>query len=379
VGADVDQPQLDWFDRLARERARPGDRVILCLPEPLWLYAQQGDRRAASKLAFLEGDVLAAHGLELAVAIAGDLHCLARHEEELPQHGELPRRPRHLVVSGGGGAYLHSPARVPDAITTGEDAGRPRRHRLAATWPPRGAARGLALAGVLLPLRHRDFALVVGAAWCSLALSLESVALVTGVSLPDTPAAALPGVVGALVLRGAPLTFGLAALAGAAVLATDAQGALRWLTGLVHGALHGALALGSAWLLAGALAAAGLPPGSAGHVGTLLVGVLAAGTLGGGALVGAWLALAWAIFGRHGTATFSALGVEDWKGFWRLRLARDGSITLHGVGVRRVVRRWRFVPGAPPGRAWIEPADGPIADRAELVEAPVRIPPPPGR
>ena len=110
----------------------------------------------------------------------------------------------------------------------------------------------------------------------------------------------------------------------------------------------------------------------------LLLGVLlGAGGLVGGALLGAWLAAAWVVAGRHGLALFAALGVPDWKSFVRLHVGRDGALTLHAVGVSRVARRWRFVPNAPPGRPWFEPADGPIVDRAELVEPPVRIPPPP--
>jgi hypothetical protein len=67
---------------------------------------------------------------------------------------------------------------------------------------------------------------------------------------------------------------------------------------------------------------------------------------------------------------FAGQGIEDAKCFLRLRIGRDGSLTVYPLGVDRVCHHWRAAPDDPPGTPWVAPLD-PLA--ARLVEPPVRI------
>lgn len=58
----------------------PGDRVILCTPEPDWIYAALEDPNLAHNLAFLEHRIIPRQKAKVVVTIAGDIHHYRRHE-----------------------------------------------------------------------------------------------------------------------------------------------------------------------------------------------------------------------------------------------------------------------------------------------------------
>jgi hypothetical protein len=115
--ADLDRPQREYFENIAAGKGgprhlpsrglRPGDRVILCLPMPGWLYANrdvetrggivQKRRGPHEILAFIEEQIIRKHGGVLALTLAGDWHHYCRYESV---HGTA-----HKITSGGGGAY----------------------------------------------------------------------------------------------------------------------------------------------------------------------------------------------------------------------------------------------------------------------------------
>jgi hypothetical protein len=76
---------------------------------------------------------------------------------------------------------------------------------------------------------------------------------------------------------------------------------------------------------------------------------------------------------RHATDAFSAQRCADYRSFLRLHLGTDGELTVHPIGVRRVPRRWRYVPSdqrAPSDPVFV-PQRGDI--EAHLIEAPVVV------
>jgi hypothetical protein len=48
------------------------------------------------------------------------------------------------------------------------------------------------------------------------------------------------------------------------------------------------------------------------------------------------------LFGFHRNEAASALRIQDWKGFLRLRIGRNGSLKIHFIGFRKVPRKWRM-------------------------------------
>ena len=110
--AEIDYPQRQYFEKVAKH-VRPGDRIILCLHKPAWLYL---DRQADEPrpygpheaLATIEEKVIKPCGATVAVMIAGHQHHYCRYESL--------KGATHRITSGGGGAYLHGTHTLESAI-----------------------------------------------------------------------------------------------------------------------------------------------------------------------------------------------------------------------------------------------------------------------
>jgi hypothetical protein len=165
--ADIDGPQLDYFDTAAASLA-PGDRVILCTAEPTWVEVAAGEREGYRNLAFIESKVVA-RGARVVLVLTGDLHHYARYTDS--QGG------RHYVTAGGGGAFLHGTHALPREIALeGFDGatGGARRLTRRATFP--SCDESLAQVRHLLKfsLKNRAFALLWATLWLLLGWGLFS-------------------------------------------------------------------------------------------------------------------------------------------------------------------------------------------------------------
>jgi hypothetical protein len=65
------------------------------------------------------------------------------------------------------------------------------------------------------------------------------------------------------------------------------------------------------------------------------------GALVGSFILGAYLFVSIRVFGRHNNEAFSALRIADFKQWLRLRIDRQGTLTLYAIAIDRVPRRWR--------------------------------------
>jgi hypothetical protein len=81
--------------------------------------------------------------------------------------------------------------------------------------------------------------------------------------------------------------------------------------------------------------------------------VSAGAWIAGSVLMGLYLWISLNAFREHVTEAFSALRIEDWKGFLRLRLATNGEIEVFFLGIRKVPRRWTKRAQGAAGPAWI--------------------------
>ena len=66
---------------------------------------------------------------------------------------------------------------------------------------------------------------------------------------------------------------------------------------------------------------------------------------------------------------FAAQGIVNAKGFLRLHLSADGTLTIYPLTVDRVGRKWTPTPTATADQLWLEPPE-PL--RARLAEPPIR-------
>ena len=96
---DIDQPQKDYFSAIAR--GMPSDaNIILCGPEPGWLYTNKLNNRSLDVINEVGRIALDAQkGLKIPLFLSGDTHHYSRYvsDDGFTQ----------FVTSGGGGAFLH--------------------------------------------------------------------------------------------------------------------------------------------------------------------------------------------------------------------------------------------------------------------------------
>jgi hypothetical protein len=367
LDSDLDTAQLAYFKDVAAQIPE-GDRIILCLPEPHWIYQQErdtghwdrapwdrpqiqgDDQPIRSNLDFLERKLFKN---QVAVMLAGDLHHYRRHAQA---------DGRQKVVAGGGGAFMHATHAWSAApLADGSE--------LKCVWPPPAASRNLIWANLSFPVRHWPMGLLIGLAYLLVDWNLQ-------VDLSPYTVSQGWAALGAAALGtlrrpgGAMLVLGL--LGAFILFAAHERRAFRWMGGALHGLGHLALCFLLGW---GAtrltVVAWELPFLGWGHL--LLGGALVflGGLLFGTLLFGLYLTLSLNVFKYHWNEGSSGLAIPDWKHFLRLRIGPDGDLTMFPIGFRRVPRRWK-PGGSDPTRPRLEPDDlaftGP-----ELIEAPIRV------
>jgi hypothetical protein len=352
LDAYIDDPQLRYF-RDAAKRLRPGDRVILCPPNPTWVEATH-DPHAYDTVDYFMRTVIAPTGAQVRLLLSGDLHHYARYT-----HAN-----RELITAGGGGAYLYATHRLPERLDVPPKATLVRKkspsqeYRLAATYPTKSRSRQLA-AGVFgrLPWRNPGFVSLLGTIQLLLMFAFTGAA--QRLSGPEQRLFSIPVVGMAAIVLAITVGFAMPPTAGK-------RRPRHWALGAGHGVAHlGLGVLGSwAWLA--------LPFHELRWPLPLLVATLiylpASGLLAS-QLVAGYLLVA-SLFDVNLNELFAAQGIVDHKSFLRLRIDRDGTLTVYPIAVDRVGRRWRAAPQARADKPWIEPIR-PLTVR--LAEKPIRL------
>lgn len=322
LGTELDEPQVRYLERVASEM-QPEARVILCVPEPQWVYetTYPGYRvYAAHSLQAIEQQILRR---PVRLFLTGDLHHYQRHA-----NAEGVQK----VISGGGGAFLH-PTHAPDTrvLTRGFER--------AATYPDIAASSRLAWRNLLFPFLNPK--------------SLVLPALLYGLSAWFASASLGPGDVqsfgGALeaslnaAIRDPLNGLWLLACIGAFVFFTDTHvGWYRAIGGTAHAVAHLFAAFTLAWLaLVMTTQWMGLEYGGLPQLALSGLFTAFAGGIVGGFVLGAYLLVSLQLFGRHSNEAFSSLRIADYKQWLRLRIARDGTLTAWSIGIDRVPHRWR--------------------------------------
>ncbi len=104
----IDQPQRDYFSAIA-EAMEPDASVILCGPEPGWLYTRDPDSRSL-QVYDLIGDILRAKCpmAKIPLVLSGDTHHYSRY---IGRTSGI-----QLITAGGGGAFLEATHQLKDEI-----------------------------------------------------------------------------------------------------------------------------------------------------------------------------------------------------------------------------------------------------------------------
>ncbi|GAB3419742.1 metallophosphoesterase [Flindersiella endophytica] len=361
ISAYIDHPQMEYFADVAR-RLGPGDRVLVCLPQPGWVK-QKDSPGSYDPIDFFLRRVIQPTGATCSVLLTGDLHHYARYkrvplDSGAPDPGNTDTgagtAPTHLVTCGGGGAFLYGTDQLPEEISTpasdatARSASRPKKYHLQETYPSKSESNRFSL-GVFwrLVARNPGFDAAIGVIHTLLMLAFVSSQehLLTAASV------------------------GMSAFVLVSTIALAGRGRRVWLNralGTAHGLAH--IGLG----LLGSLLWNALPSADLDWVWRVL---LAAGIYGPiSAVVGTELvALYFLVAGRFSiniNELFAGQNIEDSKSFLRMRISGDGSLTIYPVAVDKVSKHWRAAPDDPVDAPWIAPVQEP---RTHLVEPPIVV------
>jgi hypothetical protein len=362
----VDAPQLQYF-RTAAERLEPGDAVILCTSKPAWVPAGAGgDAKGYDTIEFFVREVIRPRGANVRVMLSGDKHHYTRYEEE----GGTAQR----ITCGLGGAYLAGTHKVPERLVLPPDESRvrapsaPSAYELRGRCPDRTTSEWLAAGIFRLPWRNPGFWALTG-----IAQTIMSLAVLFG--LGETADPARRGVFGQLAAWSpAAIAAVVLVLGGVAFARIDLPKAARTsvVAGVIHAMAHLALSVGWA-LVARWLYRDVLPDGTAAD--WLIFAIVAVGTplvIGfvDAEVVAVYLLIA-NRFGINTNEVFAGQSLEDHKGFLRLHIDTQGTLTIHPITVPRVCRRWQANPDGAPTAPWLLPRE-PL--EPELIEPPIRVP-----
>jgi hypothetical protein len=411
--SDLDRPQRDYFCAVAK-KMKPGDRVILCTPEPSWVHVASAPN-SFDNLAYFEKSVLAPNGAELVLTLTGDMHHYSRYSDGIRKN--IWRH--HKLTAGGGGAYLLGTELLPDTIelkvpppehapaTVVGESKEP--YAREAAYPSQAKSRVLKGGAIWLWWKNGSFAVFLGFLYAIYAWFLQSASKLSMLiaredgkksssdfmtfakdiswdhkrdildawwaAIAHSPllAALTLVIIGALVKFANPDVERSALLRSSKTL----QGAVGYVVGAIHGLAHVTLATGLVWWLGHvnlnwAPAHFSRPSwfticphwgaDNICHVFLFLFEmVLFGGTLG---------AILFSLFlfpyVNHNEA-FASQHLETFKNFLRMQIAPDGILTVYPYGVDEP-GRWKFRPDAAPGVSYFSPARPP---KVRLIEDPI--------
>ncbi len=379
---DIDRDQFEQFKNLAStqglqteingqsvtQRIGPQDRVILLYPEPIWTtpVAAGVYPGGAKRYQLLEGLLQS----RIAVRLAGDLHHYMRWTSE--QDGQL-------ITCGSGGAFSHPthtrlstapivvrnvtnaaaiPASAARIVQVGLDDGstpaqsRPFNKVSGADYPPVSQSRKLAW-GNLTALWGAGGGFWQGNRWFA---ALLAGLYLLGAGLYRLPLGALWSV---LLFAALCLPIGWESRCEVSPRWPAWLGTV-WAVGtaLAHVLCHtlAVLAIGAGLQM---LVQSAPALGESAIALLWLFGLLAGGALLGTLIFGGYLALM-SRLGFLTTNGFSALALQDFKGFLRFHISADGALHGYFVAIDQVPRVWGM--NDKPQPVWA-PQDRPLASR----------------
>jgi hypothetical protein len=322
LGADLDEPQVQYFQKIA-QCMDDAARLIFCVPEPRWIledaYPRHSSYEELSSTRFLEERVF---HRKARVYLTGDLHFYKRHEDA---------EGIQKITSGGGGAFLH-PTHAP--------ATRVLRNGFVqrAAYPDEKTSRRLSWRNFQFPFLNPKAGwlyafLYAMSAWLASA-SLEAADVI---DLPTALAATINA-----AIRDPLNGMWLVTIVGGFIFFTDTHvRSWRILGGAFHALLHLAAAFVVGWV-ALILTVEFFELGY-GSILQLLISGIITFTLGGPAgafILGLYLFVSIRIFGRHSNEAFSSLRIQDYKQWLRLKIDAAGNLTILVIALDRVPRRW---------------------------------------
>jgi len=339
---DVDQPQKEYFVAIARSM-KPGSKIILCGPEPGWIYLKNGESKSLDLLSyFAQIACKYCEGVSFPIILSGDTHHYSRYENDLPVKTQF-------ITCGGGGAFLHPthhmhPTQVlhePEVhqkrtwingkmgktLTLASKIGKPQEEAL---YPSRNQSLCLLARDLLFPCYSPGFSMVLGlfyvaALLLKIALPFDALYLVPLIFFGGFWAYTAKQEQGKLKIFLVSAVNALAHSGLAYCLFSMAQSIAPVIPGQTQGTedLMHALFNRMHWLIVAGLV-------------TIIGGVL------GGFLFGAYLYVTSRWCDMNHNDAFSCLRMDKFRGFLRIKL-NGPAATIYVIGLDEVPKRdkWR--------------------------------------
>jgi hypothetical protein len=345
----IDDTQLDYF---RGQPVKPGDKVILMTAIPAWTHALDAkvDPSSWRYLSFFEERIVRASGARLCVALSGDTHHYARFEPATPAE---PTR----LTAGGGGAYLSGTHTLHPELrlrSLDHDAAATVDYALQEVYPPADVSSRLSNGILKLGLLNQQFALLLGAVYVVLGLTmLSALKALVGTVYVNATGAGFDGFLSASI--GGPTMLVVLVLFGGLYAGTDvvapaleqregvvrATKLARFAVAALHALGHLAIAAVVLWAAAKLVGDHSLGIWIAG-----LIALLVAGAALGSTLFGVVLLLVHRVRGKRArqaaNQVFTGQSIPDYKNLLRMRFHADGGLTIYPLGVERACTAWRF-------------------------------------
>jgi hypothetical protein len=261
-----------------------------------------------------------------------------------------------FITAGGGGAFLHPTHHLKDTIdvkwlrerqllslTTAPDDGRIESGK-EACFPPRSVSRRLSLRNFCFAIRNIEFSLFLGVVYAVYSILLTMWQDDVLVRSQDTGWKWMAQIVNAIGTSPMFLVLAVLFLAALRAYTEHPSERGRWIVSGVHATLH----LGVILIMVSALPVflAAVPYIHLGNIPYFLLYnllLIVIGGLAGGTLWGMYLVYASYKHGRHYNDAFSALRIDGYKNFLRMRLKGD-TLTINPIGLNSVPTReeWRI-------------------------------------
>lgn len=332
---DVDQPQKDYFDLIAKSMD-PGSKIILCGPEPGWLYTAQKGSKALSVVDNIAWSAInAKRKLEIPIVLSGDTHHYSRYcgSDGVTQ----------FITSGGGGAFLHPTHQLEEKIVL--DPNDPHRSWLGgkvdqmnlktnpdvphegcaaeACYPSRQESRELLKGNFRFARSNTGFCVLLGSIYWLAGLATVHL-------WPDS-----------LLL--VPVLFALGFWTYTKRQEGDTK-VVRWLS-VANGVVHSGIAMCSAGFFIWVNSF--LPPPLFGFRLPAIVlyyaELTAVGAIFGGWLFGIYLYISSGRYNMNHNDAFSSMRLDSHRNFLRMRI-KDDQVQIYPVGLTRIPGRdeWRL-------------------------------------
>ncbi len=377
--SDIDTPQIEYFRTVAEKHMKEGDRVILCISQPNWIYAAKyrkfGEKYDESDLLYLQNEILSGKKIEVKVFLSGDLHHYRRHEET---NAKDPEAKVQKITAGGGGAFLH-PTHDADVDQISEDNGSDfskvskRNFSLRKSFPDTKTSKILTFREFLFLFLNPGFGIVTALLYL---LTAWLVSTTIDIKNFKNPSGFFDSLYLALKLTffaflDNPVTaIWIALILMAFIIFTDTHSKFyKYAGGFFHCWAHFSAIFYIGW--ASAIFSVYLFKGHETIIFLFsMLLVFISGWIVGSMIMGIYLFISQYFFGRHNDEAFSALRIQDYKNFLRLHIAADGTLTIFPVKIEKCPRKWRNRRDNEKEkiRSFLIPKDG---SGAELIEEPV--------